>query len=49
MAKIIGIIVVFGCVFGGFVLSGGKLMALVHPFEVLIIGGAARGAFLQAP
>ncbi|UYP29957.1 flagellar motor stator protein MotA [Pseudomonas sp. Z8(2022)] len=48
MAKIIGIIVVLGSVFGGFMLSGGKLMALVHPFEVLIIGGAALGAFLQA-
>ena len=42
------VIVVFGCVFGGFILSGGQLMALVHPFEVLIIGGAALGAFLQA-
>ena len=29
-------------------LSGGQFMALVHPFEVLIIGGAALGAFLQA-
>ena len=48
MIKIVGILVVFGCVFGGFVLSGGKLMALVHPFEVMIIGGAALGAFLQA-
>jgi chemotaxis protein MotA len=48
MAKIIGIIVVLGCVFGGFVLSGGQFMALVHPYEVLIIGGAALGGFLQA-
>ena len=48
MIKIVGILVVVGCVFGGFVLSGGKLMALVHPFEVMIIGGAALGAFLQA-
>lgn len=48
MVKIIGIIVVFGCVLGGFILSGGQFMALVHPFEVLIIGGAALGAFLQA-
>lgn len=48
MIKIVGILVVFGCVLGGFVLSGGKLMALVHPFEVMIIGGAALGAFLQA-
>ena len=48
MEKIIGIIVVFGGVFGGFVLSGGHIMALVHPYEVMIIGGAALGAFLQA-
>jgi chemotaxis protein MotA len=48
MIKIIGIIVVLGCVIGGFILSGGKFMALIHPFEVLIIGGAALGAFLQA-
>nr|WP_322938897.1 flagellar motor stator protein MotA [Pseudomonas sp. s4] len=48
MAKIIGIIVVFACVLGGFMLSGGQLMALLHPFEVMIIGGAALGAFLQA-
>ncbi|WP_339515846.1 flagellar motor stator protein MotA [Pseudomonas sp. RL_15y_Pfl2_60] len=48
MAKIIGIIVVFASVLGGFIMSGGHVMALVHPFEVLIIGGAALGAFLQA-
>ncbi|WP_434456962.1 flagellar motor stator protein MotA [Stutzerimonas urumqiensis] len=48
MVKIIGIIVVFASVLGGFVLSGGKIGALIHPFEVMIIGGAALGAFLQA-
>ncbi|MBA1264813.1 flagellar motor stator protein MotA [Stutzerimonas sp. NM35] len=48
MVKILGIIVVFASVFGGFVLSGGKIGALIHPFEVLIIGGAALGGFLQA-
>lgn len=48
MAKIIGILVVFASVIGGFMLSGGKFMALIHPFEVLIIGGAALGGFLQA-
>lgn len=48
MAKIIGIIVVIASVLGGFVLSGGKLGALIHPFEVMIIGGAALGGFLQA-
>ncbi|TWI52399.1 chemotaxis protein MotA [Pseudomonas duriflava] len=48
MVKIIGIIVVIGCVLAGFVLSGGSIMALVHPYEVLVIGGASMGAFLQA-
>ena len=48
MAKIIGIIVVFASVLGGYVLSHGKIGALIQPFEVLIIGGAAFGAFLQA-
>ncbi|PTU74106.1 flagellar motor stator protein MotA [Pseudomonas mangrovi] len=48
MAKIIGILVVIGSVLGGFIASGGQVMALVHPFEVLIIGGAALGGFLQA-
>lgn len=48
MAKIIGIIVVFASVLGGYVLSHGKIAALIQPFEVMIIGGAALGAFLQA-
>ncbi|AFN79511.1 flagellar motor stator protein MotA [Stutzerimonas nitrititolerans] len=48
MVKILGIIVVFASVLGGFALSGGKIAALLHPFEFMIIGGAALGAFLQA-
>lgn len=48
MVKIIGIIVVFACVLGGYVLSHGKIAALIQPFEVMIIGGAALGAFLQS-
>ena len=48
MAKIIGIIVVIACVLGGYVLSHGKIGALIQPFEVMIIGGAALGAFLQS-
>jgi len=46
MIQIIGTVVVFGCVFGGFVLEGGKLASLWHPTEILIIVGAAIGAFL---
>jgi chemotaxis protein MotA len=35
-----------GSVFGGFALSGGHLGALLQPLELLMIGGAALGAFL---
>lgn len=46
MKFIIGVILVLGCVAGGFVLSHGHLGALWQPFELLIIGGAAFGAFV---
>ncbi len=46
MFVIIGAVVVLGSVLAGFVLSGGHIMALVHPNEILIIGGAAIGAML---
>jgi chemotaxis protein MotA len=42
---IIGYIVVLVSVFGGFVLAGGHLAALLQPIEFLMIGGAATGAF----
>jgi chemotaxis protein MotA len=42
---IIGYIVVVASVIGGFVLSGGHVAALLQPLEVLMIGGAAIGAF----
>lgn len=48
MNLIIGIIVVLGCVFGGFAAHGGQLLALWQPSEIVIIGGAAIGAFLIA-
>lgn len=48
MLKIAGFITVIACVLGGFMLSGGHLAALWHPFEILIIGGAATGAFMVA-
>lgn len=48
MIKIVGILVVLGSVLGGYILSGGHIMAIIQPFEVLIIGGAAFGAFLQS-
>lgn len=46
MLVIIGYVVVMGSVFGGFALSGGHLGALFQPLELLMIGGAAGGAFL---
>ncbi len=48
MFIIIGFIVVLGSVLGGYVLAHGKLGALWQPYELLIIGGAAFGAFLVA-
>ena len=42
------VIIVILSVLGGFVLSHGKLGALWQPYEVLIICGAAFGAFLVA-
>ncbi|HZG22770.1 MAG TPA: flagellar motor stator protein MotA [Herbaspirillum sp.] len=46
MLVIIGYVIVMGSVFGGFALSGGHLGALFQPLELLMIGGAAGGAFL---
>jgi chemotaxis protein MotA len=46
MLVIIGFIIVLGSVFGGFALAGGHLAALYQPLELLIIGGAAVGAFI---
>jgi chemotaxis protein MotA len=42
---IIGYLVVVLSVFGGFALAGGHLAALFQPLELLMIGGAAVGAF----
>jgi chemotaxis protein MotA len=42
---IVGYIVVMASVFGGFALAGGHLAALFQPLELLMIGGAAAGAF----
>jgi chemotaxis protein MotA len=50
MFGIIGIVVVLVCVFGGYVLAGGKLGIIIKalPFELMIIGGSAAGTFLTA-
>lgn len=48
MFGFIGIGVIFAMVFGGYILAGGKLGIILKalPFEMMMIGGAALGAFL---
>lgn len=48
MIGIVGIIVIFVMVFGGYTLAGGHMDIILHslPFEMIIIVGAAAGAFL---
>jgi chemotaxis protein MotA len=46
MLFIIGALVVLACVIGGYMAQGGHLAALYQPFELVIIGGAAVGAFV---
>ncbi|GAB5349286.1 flagellar motor stator protein MotA [Alteriqipengyuania sp. 357] len=44
----IGLILILACVFGSFILAGGKMDIISHalPHEMMAIGGAAIGAFL---
>ena len=46
MIILIGFLVVVFSVFGGFVMGGGHLFWLMHPNEVVIIGGGALGAMI---
>jgi chemotaxis protein MotA len=46
MTAIIGYIVVFGSVIGGYLIAGGNLHMLIQPSEFIIIGGAATGALI---
>ncbi len=48
MFAIIGIVVVFGAVIGGFMLSHGQLPVLWQPNEFIVIFGAALGTLLIA-
>jgi chemotaxis protein MotA len=48
MSFFIGILIVIGSVFGGYVLNGGYLHVLWVPFEFLIILGAGVGAYVIA-
>ncbi len=50
MFSIVGVVVVFVMVFGGYTLAGGKFNLIIKalPFEFMMIGGSAVGAFLIA-
>ena len=50
MNAILGLVVTFAMVFGGYVLAGGKMGIITKalPFEMMMIGGAAVGAFLAS-
>lgn len=46
----IGVVLLIGCVFGGYLISGGNLMPILKalPIEMLIIGGAAAASFVMS-
>ncbi len=48
MFAIIGIVIVFGAVIGGFLMEKGHILVLVQPAELLILVGAAGGTLLVA-
>lgn len=48
MFSIVGILVVFGAIIGGYLLEKGNLHVLMQPAELVIIGGAALGSLLVA-
>src|ERR1700733_367240 len=48
MFAIIGIVVVFGAVVGGYLMEHGNLKVLIQPAELLIIAGAGAGTVLVA-
>jgi len=48
MFAIIGIVVVFGAIVGGYLMEHGKLLVLMQPAELVIIFGAAVGTVLIA-
>ena len=48
MFGIVGIVIIFVMVFGGYTLAGGKMGIILKslPFEMIMIAGAATGTFL---
>jgi chemotaxis protein MotA len=50
VSTIIGLVVVFGCVLGGFAMAGGAFGVLIQPAELVVIGGATVGTVvISAP
>jgi chemotaxis protein MotA len=48
MFAILGVLLVFGAVIGGFLMEKGNIAVLLQPAELLIIGGASAGTLLIA-
>lgn len=48
MFVIIGVALVFGALFGGYLMAGGSIGVLIQPSEFIIIGGAAIGSLVIA-
>jgi chemotaxis protein MotA len=48
MFVIVGFLLVLGAVFGGYALEGGSFHVLIQPIELLVIAGAALGAFVTS-
>ena len=48
MGPILGIVITLAMVFGGYTIAGGKMGIITHslPYEMMMIGGAAIGAFV---
>ncbi|MBU0602994.1 MAG: flagellar motor stator protein MotA [Gammaproteobacteria bacterium] len=46
MQSIVGVAIILICVFGGFMLHGGKLEVIWEPIELIIIVGAGAGAIV---
>lgn len=48
MIALLGLIIVFGGIVGGFLMEGGPIPVLIQPAEFIIIGGAAIGSILAS-
>lgn len=48
MNIILGLLITFGSIIGGYLAMGGHMEVLNQPFELMIIGGAGIGGFIMA-